>query len=170
MTILDLPSETHYDLFDFLDPIDGVCLGLAHSKLYAIHRRKYGKVPLCSRYHGPNDLEWAWRGAGPLIWPRQQTDDGKGSRLNQLRVRGQVYCRKCGIRRCELHRHLKGWMGAGYEYCDIAEMFGKPAGQDVKDYCFRVSPNNGDRCGRHGGKKTPVVAEEKALVSAVEVA
>lgn len=27
MTILDLPSELHYSLFDFLDPIDGVCLG-----------------------------------------------------------------------------------------------------------------------------------------------
>ncbi|KAM4065636.1 F-box domain-containing protein [Hirsutella rhossiliensis] len=170
MTILDLPSEMHYDLFDLLDPIDGVCLGLAHSKLYAIHRRKYGKVPLCSRYAGPNDMEWAWRGAGPLIRPSRQTDNGKGSRLDQLRVRGQVYCRKCGISRCELHRHLKSWMGDGYEYCEITKMYGKPAGQDAKNYCFMKSPKNPHRCGRHGGKKSVIVAEESAPRRLAEVA
>lgn len=169
MTILDLPSEMHYDLFDFLDPIDGVCLGLAHSKLYAIHRRKYGKVPLCSRYAGPNDMEWAWRGAGPLLRRSPQTDEEKGGRLDQLRVRGQVYCRKCGISRCELHRHLKGWMGDDYEYCEISKMYGRPAKPEAKRYCFMSSPKDPHRCGRHGGKKTVVVAEDEAPRSQVQM-
>ncbi|PNY24034.1 Uncharacterized protein TCAP_06027 [Tolypocladium capitatum] len=153
MTLLDLPSELHYSLFDFLDPIDGVCLGLAHSRLYGIHRRKHGTVPLCSRYSGPNDMEWAWRGAGPLIRPVHRTSDEEGKSLDQLRVRGQVYCRKCGISRCELHRHLKDWMGDGYEYCEIKTVYGKPADEDAKPYCFMSSPKNPRRCGRHGGKR-----------------
>lgn len=151
MTLLDLPSELHYSLFDFLDPIDGVCLGLAHSRLYAIHRRKYGKVPLSSRYAGPNDMEWAWRGAGPLIRSCSHPS-GRNDDLARLRVKGQVYCRKCGISRCELHRHLKGWMGDGYEYCEVRKTYGKPANGDAKPYCFRKSPKDPHRCGRHGGK------------------
>ena len=150
--LLDLPSELHYNLFDFLDPIDGACLGLAHSKLYDIHRRKNGTVPLSSRYSGPNDMEWAWRGAGPLVHPASATSV-KQSDLDQLRVKGQVYCRKCGIYRCELRRHLMDWMGTGYEYCEIKETYGRPAGEDAKSYCFMSSPKNPHRCGRHGGKK-----------------
>ncbi|KJZ78217.1 hypothetical protein HIM_02255 [Hirsutella minnesotensis 3608] len=153
MTLLDLPSEIHYDLFDFLDPIDGVCLGLAHSRLYNIHRRKYGKVPLSSRYDGPNTMEWAWRGAGPLIRPTQPANEETSNPLERLRVRGQVYCRKCGISRCELHRHIKDWMGSAYEYCEIRKMYGPPAGEDAKSYCFMSSPKNPYRCGRHGGKR-----------------
>ncbi|POR38630.1 Uncharacterized protein TPAR_01159 [Tolypocladium paradoxum] len=153
MALLDLPPELHYSLFDFLDPIDGVCLGLAHPRLYDIHRRKYGTVPLRSRYSGPNDMEWAWRGAGPLIRRVQRAGDKEGNSLDQLRVKGQVYCRKCGISRCELHRHLKDWMGDGYEYCEIKGVYGKPAGEDAKPYCFMSSPKNPHRCGRHGGKK-----------------
>ncbi|KYK60385.1 F-box domain-containing protein [Drechmeria coniospora] len=152
MTLLDLPPELHYSLFDFLDPIDGVCLGLAHSRLYAIHRRKYGRVPLHSRYSGPNDMEWAWRGAGPLIRPSEQSGSDING-LSQLRVKGQVYCRKCGIARCELHRHLKDWMGAGYEYCEIKKIYGMLAGDGVKSYCFMSSPRNPSRCGRHGAMK-----------------
>ncbi|RDA90191.1 hypothetical protein CP533_0467 [Ophiocordyceps camponoti-saundersi (nom. inval.)] len=134
MTLLDLPAEVHYQLFDHLDPLDGVCFGLAHPRLYAIQRRKHGTVSLGSRYAGPNDMEWAWRGAGPLL---------------RNRGRGQVYCRKCGVSRCELHRHLKDWMGEGYEYCEIRRMFGRPAGGDARPYCFMSSPKKPDRCGRH---------------------
>lgn len=154
--LLDLPSELHYNLFDFLDPIDGACLGLAHSKLYAIHRRKNGRVPLCSRYSGPNDMEWAWRGASPLVHPVTTPAGVKERELEQLRVKGQVYCRKCGISRCELHRHLKDWMGVGYEYCEIKQVYGKPADEEAKPYCFMSSPKNPHRCGRHGGKRTHV--------------
>ncbi|KAJ6782733.1 hypothetical protein PWT90_08990 [Aphanocladium album] len=163
MGLLDLPPELHYTLFDFLDPIDAVCLGLAHSKLYTIHRRKNSRVPLSSRYNGPNDLEWVWRGVRHL---NQRSSGGGGHRatagsekelqqegLEKLRVKGQVYCRKCGISRCELHRHIKSWMGDGYEYCEIKERFGRPAPDGAKTYCFMSSPKDRNRCGRHGGLK-----------------
>lgn len=153
MTLLDLPSELHYTLFDFLDPIDGACLGLTHSRLYTIHRRKNGTVPLSSRYSGPNDREWAWRGAGPLIHPESGMSTA-ASGLGQMRVKGQMYCRKCGVSRCELHRHLKGWVGEKLEYCEIKELYGRPAGPDAKAYCFMSSPKNPHRCGRHGGKRS----------------
>ncbi|KAH6899994.1 hypothetical protein B0T10DRAFT_12354 [Thelonectria olida] len=151
-TILDLPSELHYAIFDFLDPIDSVCLGLTNSNLYEIHRRMHGTVPLSSRYSGPNDMEWAWRGAGPLIHSKDTTP-GKESPMEQVRVKGQVYCRKCGVSRCELHRHLKEWMGEGYEYCPIKDNYSKPAGEGAKPFCYMKSPKHPNRCGRHGGKK-----------------
>jgi hypothetical protein len=163
LDILDMPPELHYTLFDFLDPIDAVCLGLAHSKLYGIYRRKHAakKVPLSSRYSGPNDMEWAWRGArqsssaaslsSKNSYDTQQEQPPSPAALEKLRVKGQVYCRKCGVSRCELHRHLKSWMGQGYEYCEIKQRFGKPAGRDAKEYCFMSSPKDRHRCGRHGG-------------------
>lgn len=151
LTLVDLPSELHYLFCDYLDPIDSVCFGLAHSKLYAIHRRKRpGKIALSSRYSGPNDMEWAWRGAGQLTRSSAQ-DMGE---LSRMRVKGQVYCRKCGISRCELHRHLREWMGTGWEYCEIKEMYGPVPGDDAKSYCYMSSPKNPNRCGRHGKKTT----------------
>ncbi|KAJ4261285.1 hypothetical protein NW757_001675 [Fusarium falciforme] len=157
-TLLDLPVELHYTIFDYLDPIDSVCFGLTNSNFYEIHRRLHGTVPLSSRYSGPNDMEWAWRGAGPLVH-RHERSGHKDGPMEQMRVKGQVYCRKCGISRCELHRHLKEWMGEGYEYCSIKEVFGKPAGEDAKAYCYMKSPKNPSRCGRHGGKK--IALQEK---------
>ncbi|KAF7549947.1 hypothetical protein G7046_g8177 [Stylonectria norvegica] len=154
-TLLDLPSELHYTIFDFLDPIDSVCLGLTNSNLYDIHRRMHWTVPLSSRYEGPNDMEWAWRGAGPLVHRQERAPPKAGTDIDQMRVKGQVYCRKCGISRCELHRHLKDWMGHGYEYCPIRDMYVKPAGEDAKRYCYMKTPKNPNRCGRHGGKKMP---------------
>ncbi|KID87165.1 F-box domain-containing protein [Metarhizium guizhouense ARSEF 977] len=153
MNLLDLPSELHYALFDFLDPIDGACLGLAHSRLYSFHLRKNGRVPLSSRYSGPNDMEWAWRGAGPLVRRETSDPDPSPKALESLRVKGQVYCRKCGISRCELHRHLKDWMGSEYEYCEIRKMYGRPADEAAKAYCYMSSPKNPHRCGRHGARK-----------------
>lgn len=153
LTLLDLPSELHYAIFDFLDPIDGACLGLTHSKLYDIHRRKNGTVPLSSRYSGPNDIEWAWRGAGPLVHPHSNSSNAEND-LERLRVKGQVYCRKCGISRCELHRHLKDWFGKDAEYCEIKEMYGPQARSNAKGYCFMRSPKNPHWCGRHGAKTT----------------
>lgn len=153
LTLLDLPSELHYAIFDFLDPIDGACFGLAHSKLYDIHKRKNGIVPLSSRYSGPNDIEWAWRGAGPLVHPHSKPEATSENELERLRVKGQVYCRKCGISRCELHRHLRDWFGKGYEYCEIKEMYGPPAGPNARGYCFMKSPKKPHSCGRHGAKK-----------------
>ncbi|OAA55424.1 hypothetical protein ISF_07935 [Cordyceps fumosorosea ARSEF 2679] len=177
--LLGLPPELHYTLFDFLDPIDAVCFGLAHPTLYAIHRRKNGRVPLGSRYNGPNDLEWVWRdvrhiqmrrgGTGssssssansgstspssspPETQPQQQRHDA----LDKLRVKGQVYCRKCGIARCELHRHIRRWMGDDYEYCEVKERFAQPAPAGARAYCFMSSPKDRRRCGRHGPSKAP---------------
>ncbi|KAL2202934.1 hypothetical protein CC79DRAFT_1325723 [Sarocladium strictum] len=154
MTILDLPSELHYTLFDFLDPLDGVCLGLAHPRLHDIAKRKYGQqVSLASRYSGPNDMEWAWRGAGPLVRANTGGPPARTAEESKLRPKGQVYCRKCGISRCELHRHLKEWMGEDREYCEIKKIFGNPAGEDAKTYCYMSSPKNPDRCGRHGPRQ-----------------
>ncbi|KAG6026770.1 hypothetical protein E4U40_001873 [Claviceps sp. LM458 group G5] len=180
--LLHLPPELHYQLFEYLDPLDGACFGLSHPHLYAIHRRKNGSVPLHSRYTGPNDLEWAWRGAGPLLrrGNRPPNDSSSSSSsscsaassaaaaalvnglshakdtpcsraLEKLRIQGQVYCRKCGISRCELHRHLRDWMGDGYEYCEIRKVYGQRAGEEAKPYCYMSSPRNRHRCGRHGG-------------------
>lgn len=153
-TLLDLPSELHYTIFDHLDPIDSVCFGLTNSNFYEIHRRLHGTVPLSSRYSGPNDMEWAWRGAGPLVHRHERNAETENP-VKHMRVKGQVYCRKCGISRCELHSHLKHWMGDGYEYCSVKEVYGKPAGEDAKPYCYIKSPKNPHRCGRHGGKKEP---------------
>lgn len=154
MTILDLPSELHYTLFDFLDPIDGVCLGLAHPRLHDIAKRKYGKqVSLASRYSGPNDMEWAWRGAGPLVRSNTGGLAARGYEDSNLRPKGQVYCRKCGISRCELHRHLKEWMGEDREYCEIKMVFGQRAGKEAKAYCYKSSPKDPFRCGRHGPRQ-----------------
>ncbi|EJP66310.1 hypothetical protein CRV24_009249 [Beauveria bassiana] len=178
--LLDLPPELHYALLDFLDPIDAVCLGLAHRQLYTIHRRKNSRVPLSSRYDGPNDLEWVWRGVRHHLNHRgnssssnssssssshrrklEQTsssssrdnDDPPAAALDKLRVKGQVYCRKCGIARCELHRHIRSWMGDGYQYCEITERFGRPAPDGAKSYCFMSSPKDRRRCGRHSALK-----------------
>ncbi|KAM3521598.1 hypothetical protein MY4038_008983 [Beauveria bassiana] len=178
--LLDLPPELHYALLDFLDPIDAVCLGLAHRQLYTIHRRKNSRVPLSSRYDGPNDLEWVWRGVRHHLNQRggssssssshrrnleetssssssssssRDNDDPPAAALDKLRVKGQVYCRKCGIARCELHRHIRSWMGDGYQYCEITERFGRPAPDGAKSYCFMSSPKDRRRCGRHSALK-----------------
>lgn len=152
--IVDLPSELHYTLFDWLDPIDAACLGVTNTRLYAILKRKYPKVPLSSRYSGPNDREWAWRGAKHVVPSLAKQDSTKSENgLERLRVKGQVYCRKCGTSRCELHRHLKEWMGEGYEYCEIKERFGKPADENARQTCNMASPKDRYRCGRHGPLK-----------------
>lgn len=213
--LLDLPSELHYAILDHLDPIDAVCLGLAHPALYDIHRRKHPRpISLAARYSGPNDMEWAWRGAGPLIRSSSSTatplakpaaaksattttsssasasstsiasmatssstsnsnsnsSNGNGNgnaspgpapvtaaapaaqQLAHMRVHGQVYCRKCGVSRCELHRHIREWF-PGREYCDIKEVYCRPAAPGAKDYCYMSSPKHPNRCGRHGDKR-----------------
>ncbi|KAM0287243.1 hypothetical protein ACHAQH_000557 [Verticillium albo-atrum] len=199
MLITDLPPELHYAVFDFLDPIDSTCLGLVNKQFYDIHRRMHGSVSLSARREGPNDMEWAWRGAGPLVHPssvpRMPKIDEKAESspptpgaapvqrqphpepssaaerkaqtqaLERLRVKGQVYCRKCGISRCELHRHLRDWMasaGQGYEYCSVSTKYGPPAAEDAKEFCHLRSPKKPHRCGRHtsrGGRTPP---EQKA--------
>ncbi|KAK8045059.1 F-box domain-containing protein [Apiospora rasikravindrae] len=186
LQIMHLPAEIHFAIFDWLDPIDSTCLGLASRHFYAIHRRMHGTVPLSARRQGPNDMEWAWRLAGPLLdleknkaqgitttkaqeqaqadavhamavkFQQQQHDReashgsaATSSSLAALLPRGQVYCRKCGISRCELHKHIREWMPAGMEYCEVSQKFGRKAPDNARKTCYRSSPRHPHRCGRH---------------------
>lgn len=89
LQIVHLPPEIHFAIFDFLDPIDSTCLGLTNKHLYAIHKRMHGTIPLSARREGPNDMEWAWRGAGPLI-DATLGKDKENAQQKALRPRGQV--------------------------------------------------------------------------------
>ncbi|KAB5539371.1 hypothetical protein GE09DRAFT_1205946 [Coniochaeta sp. 2T2.1] len=176
LSLTDLPGELHYAIFDFLDPIDSTCLGLTNKHFYDIHRRMRGTVPLATRRDGPNELEWAWHlhlaakgsavdRAKPAVFV---TADGTGQAktpeekekekhaLAKLRVKGQAYCRKCGVCRCELHKHIQGWMGEGMEYCWVKQKFGPVALEGAKPFCYMSSPRDPTRCGRHRVKKDKV--------------
>lgn len=183
LALTDLPTELHYAIFDFLDPIDSTCLGLTNRHFYAIHRRLRGSVPLSARRDGPNELEWAWHLAGNIIRrnPNPTAGDGKNedkdkdgalalspleglgekekSALSRLRVRGQAYCRKCGVTRCQLHKHIQEWMGEGLEYCSVKERFGPVAPEGAKAYCYMSKPGDPRRCGRHSVRKSKVVLQ-----------
>ncbi|GKT90803.1 F-box domain-containing protein [Colletotrichum tofieldiae] len=138
MDIFDLPAELHYAIFDHLDPIDSTCFGLTNSHFYNIHRRMHGSVPLSSRRSGPNDLEWAWRFAGPLIYhesaaPPAEAFQEHAHALERMRVKGQVYCRNL-------------------EYCSITQKYGPKAPEEAADTCYIKSPKHPHRCGRHAAK------------------
>lgn len=145
LQLLHLPAELHFAIFDFLDDIDSTCLGLASRHFYYIHRRMRGTVPLSVRRAGPNDMEWIWRLAGPLI----ANGESEENAVNRVLPRGQVYCRKCGVSRCELHKHIQEWMGDGYEYCEVRQKFGPRAAAEARKKCYRSSPRHPHRCGRH---------------------
>ena len=145
--LVHLPPELHYAIFDFLDPIDSVCLALTSRHFYAVHWKMHGKVSLASRREGPNDMEWVWRHAGPFLLNRGGVGGGHNN-LAMLSVRGQVYCRKCRTARCELHKHIKEWMGPGREYCVVTEKFGPEPPASAKGFCYRSSPRHPNRCGR----------------------
>ncbi|KAI0110896.1 hypothetical protein GGR51DRAFT_83175 [Nemania sp. FL0031] len=153
LQLAHLPIELHYALFEFLDPIDSVCLALTSRHFYAVHWNMHGKVSLAARREGPNDMEWVWRNAGPFLLGNGSGNRGGGSKQNSLAMlspRGQVYCRKCRTARCELHKHIKEWMGDdSLEYCVVTEKFGPPAPAAAKGFCYRSSPRHPNRCGRH---------------------
>ncbi|KAG7286357.1 hypothetical protein NEMBOFW57_008666 [Staphylotrichum longicolle] len=161
----DLPAEIHYSIMDFLDPIDSACLGLTNKRFYTIHRKLHGTVPLTTRRSGPNELEWAWHLAGNIVRTNPAVDvDNKDAAttealkglgeeeknaLSKLRVRGQGYCRMCGVTRCQLHKHIQEWMGDQFEYCSVKQKFGPVAPEGAKSYCYKSKPGNAKRCGRH---------------------
>lgn len=168
--MLDLPRELHFAIFDFLDPIDSTCFGLAARDLYAIHRRMHGTVPLSARRYGPNELEWAWHLAGgppttattapPLPSSGMTAQERKeNNALAKLRVRGQAYCRKCGVCRCELHKHIQDWVGEGLEYCSVKQKFRPEAPEGARPYCYMSVPKDPNRCGRHRVMGTKVVLQ-----------
>lgn len=163
LTFTTLPSELHFAIFDFLDPIDATCLGLTNKDLYAIHRRMHGSVPLSVRRDGPNELEWAWHKAAyptpsmaltpcpdsSMTGPLGVDGGDKAGHLAALRVRGKGLCRKCGVSRCELHKHIVEWMPADYEYCSVRDKFVPRPGEEARAHCYMSNPTNSTRCGRH---------------------
>lgn len=180
LTLSTLPSELHYAIFDFLDPIDATCLGLSNSHFYTIHRRMHGSVPLSVRRDGPNDMEWAWHLAGyPSQASRSSSSDAAAAAaaaaapttsalgasdkadLAALRVRGKGLCRKCGVSRCELHKHIKEWVPDNYEYCSVRDRFVPKPGEGARDKCYMSNPRNATRCGRHRVKKTEKLDSSK---------
>lgn len=157
LTLSTLPPELHFAIFDQLDPIDATCLGLANRHFYSIHRRMHGSVPLSVRRDGPNELEWAWHKAAypsPAVSPSTtNTLD-----LAALRVRGKGLCRKCGVSRCELQKHIRDWMPENYEYCSVRDKFVSKPGEEAKAHCYMSNPTNTTRCGRHRLKKVAATA------------
>lgn len=162
LQLAHLPAELHYAIFDFLDPIDSVCLALTSRHFYAVHWAMHGRVSLAARREGPNDMEWVWRHAGPFLLGGGGGGSGgrdnknKQNSLAMLSPRGQVYCRKCRTARCELHAHIKEWMGPGLEYCVVTAKYGPPAQAGSKAFCYRASPRHPNRCGRHTRNQRPV--------------
>lgn len=172
LALMDLPAELHFVLFDFLDPIDSTCLGLTNKHFYAIHRRLQGTVALTTRREGPNELEWAWHLAGNIVRknPSAVIDSkdaaaaaalrGLGEKektaLSKLRVRGQGYCRMCGVTKCQLHKHVQEWMGEGREYCSVTQKYGPVAPEGAKAYCYMSKPGDKRRCGRHWVRRNTV--------------
>ena len=167
LTLRELPGEIHYAIFDWLDPIDSTCLGLTNRHFYDIHRRMHGSVPLSVRRNGPNELEWAWHLAGTVLSPPATPTGPAPNSLNPsdkqalaaLRVRGKGLCRKCGIARCELHKHLKDWVPENYEYCSIRDKFVPRPSDEAKKYCYMSSPKDPHRCGRHRVKKAKEISQ-----------
>jgi hypothetical protein len=176
LSLMDLPSELHYAIFDFLDPIDSTCMGLTNKHFYAIHRRLHGTVPLSTRRDGPNELEWAWhlhqerdravdrssapgRPAESAVGLTAEQREQERTALARLRVKGQAYCRKCGVCRCELHKHIQEWMGEGMEYCIVRQKYGPVAPEGSKPFCYMSTPRNPNRCGRHRVNKDIVLLQ-----------
>ncbi|RDL37893.1 Uncharacterized protein BP5553_05326 [Venustampulla echinocandica] len=125
-TLTTLPTELQLLIFGYLDQIDSACLGLASPRTYGVFRAIHGtKMPLNTRRIGPNNLEAAWE------------------------VVGKQTCTHCGLFRCELHVHIKGWMPEGLEYCHLKRNFGLKAPAEANGTCFRGKPSKPKRCGRH---------------------
>lgn len=163
LTLSTIPAELHYAVFDFLDPIDSACLGLTNSHFYAIHRRMHGSVPLSSRRDGPNELEWAWHlasrpiaghhGGSTSAATTNTLGAGDKASLASLRVHGKGLCRKCGVSRCELHKHIREWVPETHEYCSVRDKFVPKPGEDARAHCYMSNPRNTSRCGRHRLRK-----------------
>ncbi|KAK2606234.1 hypothetical protein QQS21_003405 [Conoideocrella luteorostrata] len=167
LSISDLPAELIYEIFDILDPIDCTCFGLSSKRFYAVLRHLYGSVPLSCRRNGPNELEWAWQKDGrvPVSIRPQTQKKGILSALQRLSYtrshttldtlcedRPGGFCRHCGINRCELHRHLSGWMGSQEyksEYCSVIEKFVSSSGKTYTKDCYPTTSCGPPQCGKH---------------------
>ncbi|OLN85656.1 hypothetical protein CCHL11_08305 [Colletotrichum chlorophyti] len=149
----------------FLDLIDGTCLGLVNRYFYEIHRRRQCIVPLHARRDRPNDQEWAWRSMENVDDHACLESEYKTSADNRcinvgsdtvLEVKGQFWCRHCGTSRCELHRHLRGWIPREMEYCPISGKYQKRLRDKHRILCHRGSPKRPNQCGRHHVKSVQI--------------
>jgi hypothetical protein len=127
-TLGELSVELHIKIFEHLDAIDSVCLGLTNKRLYSIHRHLHGSVPLSTRRQGLNYAEKAWNASMisghlfpilvgmvslvmPVTLPMMIGGMAALSTLDPLRTCIESPCRLCGFSRCELHRHISDWAG-----------------------------------------------------------
>lgn len=119
-----------------LEPIDSVCMGLAARKLYMVHRSLFGSVPLNVN-----------RGASCV-----SSLDSNPSLFLPKALR-KLSCPKCEGQRCELHHHIKEWIGSGLEYCAVSQVFRPKAPHNAVRWCFRNIPKRTKICGRHDGRR-----------------
>ena len=87
-----LPTELTVMVYKNLDVIDAVCLGLSSPRHYSIYRDLFGTgVKLNTRRIGQaGTVERSWE------------------------VVGKDLCGHCGSYRCQLYRHIDGWMGSSF--------------------------------------------------------
>ncbi|ESZ97425.1 hypothetical protein SBOR_2203 [Sclerotinia borealis F-4128] len=144
ITLPTLPNELKLEIFSHLDPIDATCLALTSRHTYLIYRAIHGTaLPLNTRRVGPNELEYAFT-------------------KEEARM-----CSFCGKGRCELWRHIRGFMEGGVcerEYCGMKGNFGGKGrggreGIEVVG-CWRGKPSKPRRCGRHPERTTTVRVED----------
>jgi len=151
----NFPIELHLSIFDCLDRLESTCLGLTNKHFYDLHRRIHGAVPLAAERTRPSGTERVWYMAAmvpnlgaastdPLV-PSVPGD----TELALLRVRGQAFCRRCGICRCQLYKHIQEWFPDDLEYCRVREKFGPVAPRTALGYCARGNSNNPNRCRGH---------------------
>lgn len=86
------PTEILLMIYGLLDNIDACCLGLSSPRQYTIYRELFGtKVKLNTRRLGQaGTVERSWE------------------------VVGREQCDHCGSYRCQLYRHIEGWMGPNF--------------------------------------------------------
>jgi hypothetical protein len=141
-TLQGIPTEMQCHIFAFLDKIDSVALALSSPHMYSVYVAIYRQpvLPLNTRRIGPNNLESCWE------------------------IVGVPLCGHCGSDRCELWRHIKGWItnNNDLEYCSMKHKFGSPAKPGAALNCYRNKPSKPKRCGRHPIRTTTVHQDDNS--------
>ncbi|KAJ0159303.1 hypothetical protein CTA2_9958 [Colletotrichum tanaceti] len=146
--MVDMPPEVHHLIMDFLNIVDGTCLGLASRYFYQLHRRRHGLLPLSTTPNDPNTEAAAAAAATARV--------RASSHVTLVPFRASR-CRICGFALCELRKHLRDWMPPGLEYCPVLGRYAPAqvpdADADADAYCYRRNPKNARVCGRHHWKE-----------------
>jgi hypothetical protein len=122
-----LPKELKLHIFSYLDPINATSLGLTGGIFYLAYITHRGETPirLNIRSEVPNALDSSWE------------------------IVGKKQCKQCGIYRCELHKHIRGFFPAGYEYCRNQKRFLPLAPiPDIEDSSIEDIKHKRAGCGR----------------------